>query len=160
MSWTLRDATWMQKTVLIAAAMMLIGIAFRMAVPASWWFEVRRFDVHAAPDWGAALVDYQRHIIRPFDGQWRSEIHREEGGGWHEVCASDWNPRRYGTDVALPDPVTLEWISGLTAADCGHPGPGDYRACLFWQVNTGSWLGILSRSIRLCDDFSLTGVPA
>lgn len=164
MSRLINEATISQWIVLLVGALLCLIFIFRIAVPAGYWFKVEALDIHSAVRWQEVTVEYDRTIRRQFEGEWRVEVARKAAGGWEEVCATPNNPNTYETDAVLravdpdrPNVVTLEWFV-VAPEECFQLPPAEYRLCAVWTVNTDSWLGILTRTVRRCAQFDVVGV--
>ena len=163
-SWTLKEATLSQRIVIFMGALLCLVFGFRIAIPAGYWFEVKALEIHSAVRWQDVTVEYDRTIKRQFEGKWRVEVARQAPGGWEEICATPNNPNTYETDAvvqsidpARPNLVSLEWFV-VAPEECFQLPPAQYRLCAVWTVNTDSWLGILTRTVRRCAQFDVVGV--
>ena len=154
-----RGLTWAEVAVVVVAALMALGVGFRIMVPPSIWFRVGDLDVHSATRWQDVRVQYDRTIRREFYGAWRVEVSRQVAGGWEEVGAGPKHHQTYTPDTVLPDGgmVTLDWFTGPPPACYALTDPGRYQLCAYWTVNEGAWLGLLTRRIDRCGTFEIVG---
>lgn len=151
-----RGLTWPEFAALILLGLIGTVVAFRLLVPASVWFQVGTISVGNARACEELTVHYPRVIRHQFDGAWRVELDRAIDGGWLAVATTPMQPETYEIDSVLPadDLVTLDWFT-QGRIDCDDIGPGIYRMTAVWIVNTGSWGGVMTRTVRRSDTFEV-----
>jgi hypothetical protein len=151
-----RGLTWAELAALMLAGLIAVIVAFRLMVPAAVWFQVGTISVSNATACEDLTVHYPRVIRHQFDGAWRVEIDRAVPGGWLAVATTPMQPETYEIDSVLPadDLVTFDWFTA-GRINCEVIGPGIYRLTAIWIVNTGSWGGVLSRTVRRSDTFEV-----
>ena len=131
---------------------MAMIVALRFFTPAFMWFDVRTMDVQHTQVGDLPEVDFDRAVVRPFQGSWQVVIRKLEPWGWVGYCSTDTNYRPYLTDSALPNPLYLDWF---TADDtCYESLPcGQYDIIVTWKVWPRSI--IFERTVSRTDRFNI-----
>jgi hypothetical protein len=114
-------------------AALVIGWAGVHLWPGSWWLTVRHVLAFDAPAGAEVLMDVDRTIHRPFQGDWRVLVRRMRGDGWEIVCTAG-GSGDYRTDAVLPDPQTLRW---WTDGQCPYPPEGQIMVSIIWRIDAG-----------------------
>lgn len=140
----------------IPAAMFgILYFLLHLALPASHWFEVNKFEVHDAIEGQPVIIDYDRTIARDFWADWRVEVTRIDGADVSQVCSTVWQREDYEPGNRLPVPVDLEWLA-YVQPKCFNLAPGDYRVSVTWLINPfGLRRLFLGRTESASDTFTI-----
>lgn len=126
--------------VLIVAALLAGTYSAVVAVPVSWWLDVRSVEVASAATPAEVTLKVNRAIRRAFSGSFVVTVRRNPGGSF--VCSTGSStPINYRPHAEMPDPLYLWWWLGSKAslASCDDFVPGGYLLETCWTVLRPFW---------------------
>jgi hypothetical protein len=132
-----------------------------VAVPVSFWINVRHVTVASAETPADVTMRVDRDIKRPFAGSFVVTVRRSPGGGF--VCSTGSSKMIvYRPNAEMPDPLYLWWWLGSKAAlaSCDDFRPGGYLLETCWTVLQPFW-GVVPEKTWCIDSngFKIGGSP-
>lgn len=132
----LREKTWLW---LVLAGWVYIGL---VAVPLSWYIDVRSIDVFSAPTPEQVIMKVDRSVRRNFAGYYQVTVRRNPSGVF--VCSTGRSVLiHYLTTRELPQPLHLWWWMGSkqSVLDCedNEFTNGGYYLETCWTVEKPFW---------------------
>ena len=108
-----------------------VYVAISALTPATLWLRIDHVSVHDTVVGTSPEVDLGREIVRPFKGEWVVTVQRLGGRGFYTDCVAT-GSRDFRPDDAMPDRVTLDWLSWPVRCELG---PGVYRMKVLWTID-------------------------